>query len=171
MEQKLICQYCGEKFKAANWEVKRGRKFCSKECSNKGRYSRNIVECEICGKLFSVRRGANQRFCSVKCRGTGMKGKNHGSYKGGTAVRTFHNGLQYRAVRGERTNGGGEMFEHRKIAAKALGRSLTKKEVVHHINCNSLDNRNCNLLICDPSYHHWLHQEMSRKYARLFLDL
>lgn len=29
------------------------------------------------------------------------------------------------------------------------------------------DNRNCNLLICSESYHHYLHRAMEKAYARI----
>jgi len=54
------------------------------------------------------------------------------------------------------------MGEARWIARKALGKSLPKGAIVHHIDGNPANNRNDNLLVCNRSYHLLLHQRHLR---------
>ena len=64
---------------------------------------------------------------------------------------------------------GRRVTEHVYKVENVLSRKLKKNEVVHHINGIKLDNRNCNLLICDRSYHGLLHQKMAKQYQKIFL--
>jgi len=48
------------------------------------------------------------------------------------------------------------------IAEKILNRFLKDKEMVHHINFSPMDNKNHNLLICNRSYHKWLHWKIKK---------
>ncbi len=57
---------------------------------------------------------------------------------------------------------GGYVLEHRLIASRVLGRPLVDGEIIHHLNRNPADNTNENLIICDQSYHDFLHHKMRR---------
>lgn len=52
----------------------------------------------------------------------------------------------------------GRELVHRMIAAIALGRVLKSKEVVHHLDGNTLNNTNSNLVVCNKDYHALLHR-------------
>ncbi len=60
---------------------------------------------------------------------------------------------------------GKQVRVHTLKAEAALGRPMRKGEVVHHINMDKFDNRNSNLLICDRSYHRYLHHAMQLAFA------
>jgi len=61
----------------------------------------------------------------------------------------------------------GSINKHKIIAERVLGRPLKENEIVHHINLDKRDFRNCNLLICDKQYHAYLHAAMERKYGEM----
>ncbi len=53
---------------------------------------------------------------------------------------------------------GGNVLEHRWIASKVLGKPLSSRAVVHHVDGNKRNNENDNLIICEDSdYHRVLH--------------
>lgn len=75
---------------------------------------------------------------------------------------------RFRAVRGSgwRDRAGykfhGEKQEHIAIAEKALGKSLPKGAVVHHVDCDPGNNKNNNLLVCpSQAYHRLIHQRQA----------
>lgn len=186
----LKCLECGKPFEAHPSEIRRGGgKFCSPECGYENKRRQVKFNCEVCGKEVSQRssdykKSKGHHFCSQACFGKWSskslvgknnhafgkkqdaehiekriaKGKDHYSWKEG---RTNKNGYIYVT-----TDDGRRMFEHTLIAEKVLGRRLKRSEVVHHINGNKSDNRNCNLLICDKSYHRWLENKMAYLYKQ-----
>lgn len=51
----------------------------------------------------------------------------------------------------------GYVYEHIYVAEKMMGRKLTSKEVVHHLDGNRINNRTDNLLVLERSMHAKLH--------------
>jgi len=84
-------------------------------------------------------------------------GKESPAWKGGTYMEprgymTISHADHPRAMKNRR------VYEHILAAEKAIGKSLPKGAVVHHVNENKSDNRNENLVICENTiYHHLLH--------------
>jgi endogenous inhibitor of DNA gyrase (YacG/DUF329 family) len=184
----LECLECHKPFEVHPVEVRRGRKFCSTECGYENKRRQIRFNCEVCGKEVSQRssdykKSKKHHFCSNACFGKWSsmnlvgrnnhafgkkqnvehvekrikKGKDHYNWKDG---RTIHNGYVYITLDNRR------VYEHILVAEEALGRKMKKGEVVHHINGNKSDNRNCNLLICDKSYHQWLERKMAQLYKQ-----
>jgi hypothetical protein len=141
------CKRCGTEFSWNGWSR---RIYCTKKCKELARDHRHKRICKVCGKEFGGR--AYQRYCSYEC-----------SYRKNQGKQMLRqNGYAYRWDGDQKRC----FYEHVEIAERALGRKLKKGEIVHHINGNITDNRNCNLLICTISYHKWLHNEMARRYQR-----
>jgi hypothetical protein len=144
--KELICKECGS-------NRNKGRRLCT-QCNSKrieayqkaknpeGRYVW-IKNCKACSKEYrSIRK------ISDLC-------KDCFSLKTKFSSETIATNKYLR-------HGKSSQHEHRFLAEERLGRKLQSNEVVHHINCNPLDNRLENLMVLDRRTHTKLH---------LFLDL
>lgn len=135
------------------------------------------VCCGVCGKEIYVIPSRQNRgrgkYCSRKCAAKAYKqrlGKENQNYKGDKhSFITTPRGGKYKKfdVRYIRDDNGKWIPEHRLVAEKILGRKPKREEIVHHVNCDSLDNRPENLFICSNVVHTRIHQRMATKFVRL----
>ena len=181
-EVKCICLKCGAEFFRYPSNIANGEgKYCSRKClySDRSRFpspKRNgeNIPCKECEKLFYIspsRQKMNRgKYCSKRCMLESFKkmtGNLNGHYKGETHTFKSKNGNRENLF--VRDKNGIFKPEYRVIAERVLGRPLTSNEKVHHIDVDSNNNKNTNLLICDNSYHSWLHQRYAKRFAELHL--
>lgn len=139
---KYICKVCKKIF--TRYPSQKGN-FCSKKCywiDKKGKPQEHL-------RLLSIGRKPWNKGGEWK----GIQGKNHWNWKGGYWI----NDAGYKIIQNEKETKGKKEREHRKIMEEFLGRKLKRKEHIHHINGNKLDNRIKNLMILNPSEHQLLH--------------
>jgi len=122
-----------------------------------------MPECIDCGKTLARRRNKRCIVCAIAARKAGKCG----NWKGGK-YRT-NQGYIYKKAHGHpNTDRNNYVFEHRLVMEKHLGRYLTKKEMVHHINGKKDDNRLENLKLFqnqqEHADHHWIEMR-SKKYC------
>lgn len=120
------CGLCGRLFITCKSRFSK-RRFCSHSCSSKSRYKENGME------LVSNAVKANKlRQYKVGSESPSWKG---GEQSGGGRVRVYQ-GIGVKSK-----------MRYRKVAEDVLQRTLLKREVVHHINNISNDDRPSNLFV------------------------
>lgn len=109
--------------------------------------------CEKCAEPFAVERYRKDvaRFCSRHCARVSQVGPRSGGWKGGH--RWLDPVTGYITIWCDTSSGRRAAREHRVIAAQALGRQLTRREYVHHLNGIRHDNRTENLIVVHPETH------------------
>lgn len=133
-----------------------------------------IIQCACgCGELMSSL-GSNRQIIKF-IHGHHAKGSGNGRWKGGKIIEKgkekFGNYDYYLIKNRDHpfANHAGYIREHRLVMEKHIGRYLTKQEVVHHINSDTLDNRIENLELYENSKDHLiknhLKKDMSNRYC------
>lgn len=122
-----------------------------------------LCECG-CGAPAPIAKKTRTKQRSVKgqptrfLRGHNIKESNNPNWIGGRILNN-HGYIIVRAMGHPRADSRGYVFEHVLIAGSVLGKPLSRKVEVHHVNGNRSDNRNQNLVICqDSNYHRLLHR-------------
>lgn len=169
----IKCPVCGKKFYCRPSRIKKQAFVCcSKECSSQ--YRRNLYPeaertCKNCGKKFRVNpayisRGDRCDFCSRKCFFEFQR--KHPEEFFGEAKYGYWDGHKItKDYKGHLVCSGGRV--HRLIMEKHLGRKLSKKEIVHHIDGNRQNNSLGNLEVLTRSEHSKLHSRRRWKGHRV----
>lgn len=180
------CVYCMKRYSLPVCRLKR-LAICSAKCralyhasKKKEALAQRERACLFCRKTFHPRntqlRSGGGKFCSRLCMGLLARGKKqdprwiakrlvtwnknidknvkrgpaHPKWKGGSITSTG-----YKVI----PNGyGRQIYEHRIILERHLGRKLSSNEVTHHINGNKLDNRIENLAVLTRAEHIHIHK-------------
>jgi len=101
----LKCEYCGNEFTIPTWIArKQNQKYCSRECSNKGRTGKPLSQprgrpkvtltCQHCDKPFIVHACySHRKCCSRECaiaERPSMAGANNPAWNGGTSFEPYN---------------------------------------------------------------------------------
>lgn len=136
-------------FSPSSGQIKqsRARKFCSTTCALKFRHRDKIILsiCPHCKKEFRKYPDgkAVRKYCSMNCYNK-IRGVNLPSYDYPIKEKKRY---KMKKIKGT------QMYLHRWVMEQYLGRKLTRKEVVHHINGDPHDNRIENLQLMTQSEH------------------
>lgn len=148
-----------------------------------------IMKCLNCGKEFEKKGGRYKqgqgKYCSYSCSAKqtlkpyigknkpmlGKVGKDTGHWKGGKYKDSGGYVLIYSPSH-PYTIKGKYVFEHRLVMEKYLGRYLTLKEVIHHLNGIRDDNRIENLELTNKhAYHMAKYHNIPRDDKQRFISL
>lgn len=124
-----------------------------KWCKIRNQWNRFINKHQNSRDNSPLKRPETRKKMSLVKKGKYLR-KNNSNWKGGFTINK--KGIKLINVPNR-----GQIPESRLICEKVLGRYLKPHEIVHHIDENPSNNSNNNLLICDKSYHLFLHIRMN----------
>lgn len=171
------CKVCGKEFTTYPSRVKKGKgQFCSRECYAKALSERMSGEGHpMYGKHHRPESIAKMEQAAQE-RAKEMVGPDHPQWKGGRHLSHDYVMVSLSSLPKQEqemfapmaTRSSGKYIpEHRLVMARHLGRVLTAKERVHHLNGVKADNRIENLELHTPSTHKMKHAELMRELRKL----
>lgn len=149
----LECPVCGKKFWRYNSYLKKSENpTCSRQCNGKIRAKELIKHSHKGHQGWSQTTKEKHRQRMLGPRNHAWKGgvtyfKTHGNYKG---VKYLRSPPEYLPM----ARKDGYIMEHRLIMAKHVGRLLTRREVVHHIDHDPTNNKIENLKLFPDNQTH-----------------
>lgn len=154
------CAHCGSMFTAtkASHQSEDGlRKYCSKQCREAGLRIGQEKVCVNCGATFylspsKVVLRPDDGCCSAACQASYYTGSRAHAYRTGTHIHSDTGDTYVLMKRPGYV--GAYIGEHRLIASRAIGRLITRNEVVIRVNNKTNDNRPENLFICASRSEH-----------------
>ena len=166
-----ICLFCAKDY-TCHYNEKDRSKYCSRKCLGKGakKRSNNVVTlCGLCKKEIKVpcsRLKQNKKgviYCNHKCQSQAMKtGIATYGFKKRVKNKDYKKNYKYKV----KTIRGIRVYEHRWIMEQSIGRKLNSKELIHHINGDTKDNRIENLMIVNNVSHGKIEFQLSERLHR-----
>lgn len=151
----VSCANCSKVFYLQPAQIKNGRRFCSKQCSDQGQRKTVIRKsCKWCNKPMELKPSkALYEHCSSACYGESKIKRPLGRMHNGRRAKMDNKGyvLLYEPDRAGGIHGW--EYEHRLVAEAAVGRLLLSDEQVHHVNGVKNDNRPENLQVLSQVEH------------------
>ena len=164
------CVICGQTFAVSKSQIN-NYSTCSSACSSihkesiNRKYPDGKKTCPVCKSDFVIRLNDHNTkhrvYCSDECRLIGLNSTPRPKKK-----MFLHLSRGYiRATINEESGIQRHVMMHRYVMEQKLGRPLTSKERVHHINGNKIDNRPENLMLFSSQsehikYEHLTHQRI-----------
>lgn len=159
----LTCSVCAKEYwKPAAWVRNPKNPVCSRECNGVNR-----------GKEWAAHGHKGAAAVSSESRKRGaekMRGERNPAWKGGVTYFNKKGNYHKQRIKYVRcpeplkamSRKDGYVMEHRLVVAQALGRTLTRQEVVHHANHDAEDNRLENLMLFASNKEHKLYEAQGR---------
>lgn len=187
MKLQIQCDFCGKSFERNSSQIKE-RNYCSRSCLGKANAERyrlqSIKTCDNCGKGFEYyghhKSRNNHFFCCAACgyefrttkvsvpcdwcgtpviRKRSEVERNKHNFCDMDCHQDFIN-FENAGAPNQKIAG---MTIYRMMAERKIGRPLTEKEIVHHIDGDHTNNSQDNLQVVSASEHSSIHAAQKRR--------